>query len=168
MPLADDFKDALAAWPSGVSVVTTREGELLYGLTVSSFTSVSLDPPLVLVCLKSENRLVEMIRASGRLAVSVLARDQEDASRYFATPGREPTPGFVRIPGEWAEEVPGHPPEAPLAVIDGAAAYVVCDLHATVPMGDHTIVVGRVLHARTRPEKVPLLYHRRRYHGLAG
>ena len=86
MALTDDFKNALSGWASGVSVVTTRDAGLAYGLTVSSFTSVSLDPPVVLVCLGHGNRLHEMIASSKRFAVSLLARDQEAASNHFASP----------------------------------------------------------------------------------
>ena len=99
--LKDDFKTALAAWASGVSVVTTNADGMLYGLTVSSFTSLSLDPPLVLVCLNKENRLPEMIEASGGFAVSILHRGQQEASNYFASRGRQPTEGFTDVEGLW-------------------------------------------------------------------
>ena len=98
MALADDFKNALSAWASGASVVTTRADGLAYGLTVSSFTSVSLDPPLVLVCLGHGNRMVEMITRSQRFAVSLLAREQEEASNHFASRGREPEAQLSGVP----------------------------------------------------------------------
>ncbi len=156
--LATDFKDALASWASGVTVVTTRAGGLLYGLTVSSFTSVSLDPPLILVCLATTNRMGEMIGQSRRFGVSILGREQEAASNYFASPGREPTEGFVEIEGQWTDyEVP---------IVQGALAHVVCDLHDSTEVGDHLVVVGRVIHAEAERDGEPLVYWRRRYRGL--
>lgn len=154
----DDFKRALSSWASGVSVVTTNAGGLLYGLTVSSFTSVSLDPPLVLVCITNQNRMVELVRQSQRFAVSLLRDDQRDASVYFSTPGREPTEGFVTIEGAFsALDQP---------IVKGALAHVVCQVHALVEGGDHTVVIGRVVHAETDEHAWPLLYFRRDYRAL--
>lgn len=155
----DDFKRALSSWASGVCVVTTNDDGLLYGLTVSSFTSLSLEPPLVLVCLSDQNRMVSMIGSSKRFAVSVLGAAQEEASRYFASPGREPTEGFVEIPGDWTEL------EQPF--VAGSIAHLVCRLHRMVEGGDHTVVIGEVVHA-TASEGAPLLYFRRGYHTLEG
>ena len=89
MAIQDDFKSALSSWASGVSVVTVNSGGMLYGLTVSSFTSVSLDPPLVLVCIGTDNRWHRMAEQAGEFAVSILAREQEAASggRSFAGAG---------------------------------------------------------------------------------
>ena len=93
---ADEFKQVMSRWASGVSVVTTNDDGMLYGLTVSSFSSVSLDPPLIMVCLNRSNRIVEMIERSGKFAVSILGTHQEAASNYFARPRREPTPTSPR------------------------------------------------------------------------
>jgi len=156
----EDFKKAMGSWASGVSVVTTNDDGMLYGLTVSSFTSVSLDPPLVLVCLNHDNRMGQMIAASSRFAVSLLADDQEPASNYFAIPGREPTEGFVQIDGEWTDH--GVP------VVNNALAYVVCDHHQTMDLGDHAVVVGKVIDAVTREDgRGPLMYWRRGYRRLS-
>ena len=95
----EQFKAVLSRWASGVSVVTTNDDGMLYGLTVSSFSSVSLDPPLVSVCLSEGNRLVEMIKQSGKFAVSILGANQQAASQYFARPQRLPTPNFTEIEG---------------------------------------------------------------------
>ena len=153
------FKEVLAQWASGVSVVTTNDQGLLYGLTVSSFSSVSLDPPLVLVCLANSNRIVPMIGAADGFAVSILADDQQSASAYFARPGRLPSQDFTEIEGEWTP--------SGLPVIAGALAWVTCSLHATIPQGDHTIVVGRVTEARVAAGRQPLLYWSRGYRTLA-
>lgn len=159
MSLTDDFKTALGSWASGVSVVTTNHDGLLYGLTVSSFSSLSLEPPLVLVCLNNANRLPEMIEASGAFAVSILNRDQEAASNYFARPNREPTPGFTEIDGEWtANGVP---------IVKGCLASIVCEHRTSIAQGTHTIVVGEVVEASAH-HGAPLMYWRRAYRGVDG
>jgi 3-hydroxy-9,10-secoandrosta-1,3,5(10)-triene-9,17-dione monooxygenase reductase component len=154
----ESFKQVLSAWPSGVSVVTTNHEGMLYGLTVSSFSSLSLDPPLVLVCLQNANRMADMIRHSGGFAVSILGSDQEAASNYFARPGREPSEDFTEIDGAWTEW------DQP--VVKDALGHLVCDLHALIPQGDHTITIGRVVGAQRR-DGVPLVYHDRRYRTLS-
>ncbi len=158
MTTPDEFKSVLARWASGVSVVTTSDDGLLYGLTVSSFSSLSLEPPLILVCLHNENRMPDMIRRSGGFAVSILGDDQQEASNYFARPGREPTRDFTEICGAWSGE--GQP------VVDGALAYVVCKTYSLIPQGDHTIVIGEAIETKHRPGR-PLLYFDRAYRSLA-
>lgn len=155
----DDFKQVLSRWASGVSVVTTNDGGLLYGLTVSSFSSVSLDPPLVQVCLSQGNRLVEMISRSQRFAVSILSADQEAASNYFARPQRVPSEGFTEIDGDWVE--------LDLPIVKGALAYAACTVHALVPQGDHMIVIGLVDAAGVGEGQAPLLYFNRGYRGIS-
>jgi flavin reductase (DIM6/NTAB) family NADH-FMN oxidoreductase RutF len=152
------FREVLSRWASGVCVVTTNDGGMLYGLTVSSFTSVSLDPPLVLVCLANANRVVEMIGTSQGFAVSLLASHQESASQYFAQSGRLPTPDFTEIEGQWTP--------SGLPVISGSLAWLTCELHAMLPMGDHTVAVGRATGAFSDEGKEPLLYWSRGYRGL--
>lgn len=153
-----EFKSVLSRWASGVSVVTTSDDGLLYGLTVSSFSSLSLEPPLVLVCLHNENRMPDMIRRSGGFAVSILGDDQVEASNYFARPGREPTTDFTEICGAWSST--GQP------VVDGALAWMACKVYSLIPQGDHTIVIGEVVETQVR-EGRPLLYFDRAYRALA-
>jgi flavin reductase (DIM6/NTAB) family NADH-FMN oxidoreductase RutF len=159
MALADDFKDALASWASGVSVVSTRAGGLVHGVTVSSFASLSLDPPLVIACINQGSRLPPMIREAGAFAVSLLSAEQHDASSAFARSGREPGPAFPGVAQEHTR--------SGLPVVGGAMAYLDCVLHGEVAVGDHTIVVGRVVEAVSSPDKAPLVYYRRRYRTLA-
>jgi flavin reductase (DIM6/NTAB) family NADH-FMN oxidoreductase RutF len=160
--LDQDFKDALASWASGVSVVACRSSEgLMYGLTVSSFASVSLDPPLVLVCLNNANRLPTMIEQAGGFTISILSRGQEETSNYFASRGREPS-------HEFHEDHPGQWTAAQRPVVQQAAAWLCCDLHQHMPAGTHTLFLGRVVEARTTEGKNPLLYFRRGYRGVEG
>jgi flavin reductase (DIM6/NTAB) family NADH-FMN oxidoreductase RutF len=154
------FKDVLSRWASGVSVVTTNDDGMLYGITVSSFASVSLDPPLVLVCVANQNRIVSMIGAANGFAVSLLASDQQAASSYFARPGRLPTTDFTEIEGQWTP--------SGLPVIANALAWVTCTLHASIPQGDHTILVGQVGDTYVAaPDRRPLVYWSRAYRALS-
>lgn len=154
-PTVDELRAVLSRWASGVAVVTTNDNGLLYGLTVSSFTSVSLDPPLILVSLSNNNRLTSMIETSHGFAVSLLGADQEAASNYFARPGRLPTPDFTEIAGEWTPS--GQP------VLANALGWLSCSLHALLPQGDHTLVLGRVNGAGGEADKQPLVYWSRAY-----
>jgi flavin reductase (DIM6/NTAB) family NADH-FMN oxidoreductase RutF len=152
------FREVLSQWASGVSIVTTNDDGMLYGLTVSSFSSLSLDPPLVLVCLANTNRMVGMIGASRGFAVSILASNQSAASNYFARQGRLPTKDFTEIEGEWTSS--GQP------VIRGALAWMVCELQSTFVEGDHTVVIGRVIETRASTDGEPLLYWSRKYRAI--
>lgn len=158
MDVEQGFKEALASWASGVSVVAVRGADgLAYALTVSSFASVSLRPPLISVCVQNENRLPSMVGAAGGFAVSILAWGQQDTSAVFATKGREPAPR-LEVPTRDTPE--GHP------VVEGAAAWVGCTLVSLHVEGDHTLIVGRVVATGADPARQPLLYYRRAYHTL--
>jgi flavin reductase (DIM6/NTAB) family NADH-FMN oxidoreductase RutF len=154
----DDFKAALAAWASGVTIVTTRDGDLVYGITVSAFSSLSLDPTLILVCLADSNRLPRMIETSKRFAVSILAEGQDDISTWFAKSGRDPVPHFEDF--GVIEGATGSP------IIDGAIAHLDCTLDRSIDGGDHTIVIGRVVGAAANPDKKPLVFYKRGYRPL--
>lgn len=151
------FRRALGQFASGVTVVTTRDGSgRPQGLTVSSFCSVSLRPPLVLVCVDRRSEAHASFRASGRFGVSVLAEGQERLSRRFATAGRDKFAGVALI-----EDAGGVP------LIRGALAHLECRLTAAHRGGDHSIFVGEVTRlARGRGR--PLLYHGSAYHRLRG
>jgi flavin reductase (DIM6/NTAB) family NADH-FMN oxidoreductase RutF len=151
----DDFKGALGSWTAGVTVVTTRYENMVYGITASSFSSLSLDPPLVLVCMANSNKLVNMVEASQKFAVSILAEGQEEISTYFSKSGRDPEPSFERFGTiEWHTGSP---------IIEGALAHLDCELEELVPGGDHTIAIGRVIGAAYEPNRLPLMYFRRAY-----
>ena len=174
-----DLKAALASWASGIAVVSTELNGIADGITVSSFTSLSLDPPLVLACLGSGSRLLPAIRQSGRFAVSVLAADQEEASRHFATRGRNRAEGASN--GSVGRQPGGMPtdPDAGFGTVPvvrtpdgqprvgGAAAWLACTLEALLPQGDHHVVIGRVTAAGADEGRLPLLYFRRAYRAVA-
>jgi flavin reductase (DIM6/NTAB) family NADH-FMN oxidoreductase RutF len=157
----EDFKVALGSWASGVTVVTTELDGLVYGITVSSFSSLSMDPRLILVSLQDTNHLPGMIKQSRKFAVSILAYGQDEISGYFATSGRDPAPEFDAI-------IPVRVGTVGCPVIEGALATIECELEETIQGGDHTIAVGRVVGAVANPELQPLIYFRRAYRTVTG
>jgi len=133
-----DFRQALGAFATGVTVITTRGKDHLFGMTANAFSSVSLDPPLILVCVISGTTGAEVIEQNGMFAVNILGSHQEPISRYFASKDRpRGLEAFDEIPHSNA--VTGCP------VIDGAAGYLDCRLHAAHEAGDHIVFIGEVL-----------------------
>ncbi len=154
----DDFKGAMGSWAAGVTVVTTELNGKVYGLTVSSFSSLSVEPVLVLACIMNSNNLAEMVKDSQKFGISILAEGQDDISNFFSKSGREPVESYTDFPTEtWATGSP---------LVSGAIAHVDCEVHELLPGGDHTILVGKVVAARYEPEKMPLIYFRRGYRPL--
>ena len=161
MPTVDpgDFRAALSSWAAGVTVVTTRHEGLVYGITASSFSSLSVDPFLVLVCIANSNHLARMIQDSRLFAISILAEGQEEVSAYFATHGREPAPAFE-------DQVDTHDWHTGAPIVRGAIAHLDCRLEQAIPGGDHTIMIGSVVGAAANADARPLLYFRRAYRTL--
>jgi flavin reductase (DIM6/NTAB) family NADH-FMN oxidoreductase RutF len=150
-----EFRRSLGQFASGVTVVTARDAEgRLQGLTASSFCSVSLDPPLVLVCIDNRAEACRALEEAGFFAVSVLAESQEAVSRRFAAGGPDKFAGVELVPGANG---------APL--VSGALAHIECRLEAAHAAGDHTIFVGEVERLAAAPGR-PLLYHGSAYHRL--
>jgi flavin reductase (DIM6/NTAB) family NADH-FMN oxidoreductase RutF len=159
MPVtAQQFRDALRHWASGVSVVTTpREGGVL-GITVSSFCSLSLDPPLVLVCIGKEAASHARIGAGRAFAVNILRDDQRALADAAA--GRSGPSGNLLEGVVWRTEKSGAP------VLDESLAWLDCVLVEALPGGDHTIFVGRV-EAAGQAGGRPLLWFGGDYRRLA-
>lgn len=150
-----EFRRALGQFATGITVVTTRDAEGRHmGLTVNAFASVSLDPPLVLVCIDDRSETHDGFEASGVFGVSVLSEEQESWSRRFATPGQEKFATGDLMTGETG-----------VALVPGALAHIECRVSATLPGGDHTIYVGEVLRLHVAPG-APLLYHASAYQRL--
>lgn len=158
---ADDFKSALGSWASGVTVVTTELEGLVYGITVSSFSSLSMDPKLILVSLQDTNHLPGMIKKSGKFSVSILAHGQDQVSGYFATSGRDPAP-------EFESSILVRTGSLGCPLIEGALGTIDCELEEAIQGGDHTIAIGRVVAASANPELQPLIYFRRAYRTVTG
>jgi flavin reductase (DIM6/NTAB) family NADH-FMN oxidoreductase RutF len=153
---ATEFRTALRTFAAGVTVVTTldRAGRPS-GLTASAFTSVSLDPPLVLVCVDHTASAHPDFRARGWFAINVLRREQEALSRRFAASG-----------GDKFQGAPWHEGQAGLPLLDGALATLECRIVDTHEAGDHTIFIGQVENASVAGGQ-PLVYFHGGYHSLA-
>jgi flavin reductase (DIM6/NTAB) family NADH-FMN oxidoreductase RutF len=130
------FRQVMGQFATGVTVVATATGARLSGLTVNSFTSVSLNPPLVLVCIDLTSQTLPFLRASGHFAVSFLTNEQESLSRCFATTSAEHYDRFCHAPYHIAAT--GSP------ILDGALAFVDARIVAEYPGGDHAIFMGQV------------------------
>ncbi len=149
------FREALARFASGVTVVTARGADGAdHGMTVSAFASLSLAPPLVMACIEATATLLPHVRTSGMFGVSILAADQQALAAQFAQHGGDTFDGVAvtRTPGG---------PSGP-ALLDGAVAHLTCRCVAEHAGGDHVIVVGEVLAARTVGDR-PLVYVLRGY-----
>lgn len=144
---------------TGVTVVTTG-GHAPHGMTANSFTSVSLSPPLVLICVLREAAMHSAILDRKSFAVSVLAAQQEGLARYFADRQRpHGDQEFALI--DWS---PGRFTGSP--VVEGALAWLECSLTATYDGGDHSIFLGEVLDMGLRDEDDALLFYDGFFHGL--
>lgn len=157
---ADAFRGVLGRFPAGVTVVTVDVDGQRKGMTASAFASVSLDPPLVLVCVDKGARTHDKVQGAGAFGVNILARDQKDRSDRFA--------GIVDEPAEPFEAYPVREGPTGSPLFEDALAVLDTEVHRAVDAGDHTIFVGRVLEADLqRPSAVPLVYEDRSYHQLA-
>ena len=151
---ASGFADAMCALAAGVVLVTSRVDDRPWGLTVTSFVSVSADPSTVLVSLGSETASARAITATRRFGVSILAEQQLDLARLCSAPG---APKFIE---PYVDADDGS--DAAPAVSD-ALAHLDCELSQAIRIADHTLLVGLVRDARASRTGAPLLYHRRGY-----
>jgi flavin reductase ActVB len=151
-----DFRDTLARWASGVTIVTSRVGDDPVGMTAASFSSLSLDPPLVLVCIaRSAHSHDGLVEAPG-FAVHMLGAGQDEMSALFARPGADKFGAFPHETGPFG---------APL--LPFGVARLVCERHSLLDGGDHTILVGRVVQTSLAGDD-PLVYCNRAYWRLNG
>ena len=153
---ATEFRAALGAFATGVTVITTHSGDHPYGMTANAFSSLSLDPPLVLVCVKTQAEGSQIIQSNGVFAVNVLGADQEALSRYFSSKDRPRGPdAFKEISHRHASS--GSP------ILEGVAAFLDCRLTACHTAGDHIIFIGEVLALGVDSSVEPLLFHLGKY-----
>jgi 3-hydroxy-9,10-secoandrosta-1,3,5(10)-triene-9,17-dione monooxygenase reductase component len=151
-----DFRRALGHFATGVTVVTveTQPGRV-HGMTANSFTSVSLEPPLISVCVAERAHLLPLLKEKRVFGVNVLRQEQQNLSEFFAfadQPLKDEATLNVRF--AWTEQR--------IPLMEGALCQIACRLHDTHVAGDHTIVVGEVLSAKFFTGE-PLLYFRGNY-----
>lgn len=153
MPVDDaQFKLAMSHFASGVTIVTTEHDGKPYGMTVASFASLSLHPPLVLVCIEKSVKTHDAIAAAGKFGVSILKKDQADVSGRFASKSDDKFSGVDVV-------------NASVPLIANALTALECKVTSQLPGGDHTIFVGEVV-AVTTTEGAPLIYYRSGYRDI--
>ena len=160
LDLRSDFRRAAGRFATGITIVSTVLDGQDHAMTVSAFTSVSLDPLLVLFCPEKIARFHDVVLESGSWAVSILGADSQEASQWFATRGR---PLDAQLDG-WKTH---RGPRTGAAIFSTALAALECRTHAVHDGGDHSIVVGEVLSVSTpAPEGGPLIYYSGGYRTL--
>ncbi len=156
-----EFRRALGSFATGVTVITIDyEGEV-HGMTANAFTSVSLDPPLVLVCVDHRARTHAHLHARKRFGVNVLAEGQQIISEYYARAAQDHRHAEQEAGARFDRTVHETP------VLNGALAYLECRLHTAQDAGDHTIFIAEVEEVVVR-EGNPLLYYRGEYRAIEG
>jgi flavin reductase (DIM6/NTAB) family NADH-FMN oxidoreductase RutF len=146
------FRNAMGKFATGVTVVTTKLGEEIHGMTANAFMSVSLNPKLVVVSVDHKATMKRYISHSGKFAISILKQDQKDLSAYFAGQINETR----EIDFHWLQELP---------TIKEALVNMVCELHDVVDAGDHTLFIGKVTDLVIR-EGDPLAFYEGKYREL--
>lgn len=146
------FRNAMGKFATGVTVITTKLGEDVHGMTANAFVSVSLNPKLVLVSVDHKATMKRYIENAGKFAVSFLNQDQKDLSAYFAGQIDE----FRDIEFHWFQEMP---------TIKEALVNIVCELHDSIDAGDHTLFLGKVEGLEVRDGE-PLAFFEGKYREL--
>jgi len=140
----------MGRFATGVTVVTMKAGDTLWGMTANAVTSLSLDPPLVLVCVDKTTQTHGFLNEAGAFAMNILAENQEEISNRFATPGPKEFSDLDYQDGETGSPVLG-----------GTLGYVDCRLSEVIAGGDHDIFIGEIVNGEDRGEEDggrPLLY----------
>lgn len=152
---AATFRKTLSHFASGVTIVTTRAGETDYGLTVSAFSSLSLTPPLVLICIEKSVKTHDAIRSAGRYVVNLLGATQQELSNRFASRIEDKFAGLELRRGQTG-----------IAILPASLGFLECSVTSELEGGDHTIFVGEIESAETF-DGPPLVYFRGAYRTLS-
>lgn len=154
----EQLREALRTWTTGVAVITAVHEGQQYGMTVNSFASVSLEPPLISVTLKQLTHTHDLVEKSGEFSLTVLAADQKELSERFAG----------KFPGikDRFEGVPTETMTIPAPLLVGGTAYLNCRVVHSMPAGENTLFVAEVIAARSQADGESLVYHNRSYWSL--
>ncbi|MET3926105.1 flavin reductase family protein [Devosia sp. 2618] len=154
-----EFRAAMSAMASTVSVVTARRGDERIGRTVTSMLSLSMNPPTILISIDIMSRLADLIAKTGGFSFAVLADDQSPVADAFA--GRVEAPERFNT-GSWAEWPSGHP------MLQGAVTTLDCDVIGSIETGTHVLFAGAIIEVETTTSRTPLVWQRHQYHGIGG
>jgi len=153
---SQELRKGFASFATGVTVITCLdEDRNHHGITISSFNSVSLEPPLILWSLKQHSRLMHWVEVGKKHLIHVLERTQEDLAMHFATVKQDQ---FVSVGHQVAP--------SGLCQIDDCVAYYECETISVHTGGDHNIIVAKVINLKNHPEKEPLIFARSKFVGL--
>ena len=155
---SEQLRQSMHAWVSGVTVVTASYAGEQHGMTVSSFTSVALEPPLIIISLQTASRTHQLVSQAKAFAVTILGEDQQELSERFA--GRLGDAGHRLADLETETLVTGAP------FIKGGLAYLDCRVTQSISLGTNTLFLAEVVAARGNGAGQPLIYHDRKYHKL--
>lgn len=148
-----DFRKVLGRFATGVTVVTTCDGEHRLGITVNAFASVSLNPPLILVCIEKKSYLHQALLRNGYFAINLLREDQLDLCKCFS--------GHSEARRNFCD-APSHTAATGAPILDQSLGWIDCRIVDVFPGGDHSIITGHV-EALGGSEGRPLLYYRGKY-----
>ncbi|MBX2874309.1 MAG: flavin reductase family protein [Saprospiraceae bacterium] len=153
-----ELRKVMGQFATGVTVITTQLGDDKFGFTANSYTSVSLEPPLILFCLHKDSKGCPIFLKNGAFAVNILADDQIEVSNGFANRELTAAERFQLVSHQAGAT--GSP------IIDGAMGYLDCQLSSSLESGDHVIFIGEVIDMGQRPAKRPLIYFQGGYREL--
>jgi 3-hydroxy-9,10-secoandrosta-1,3,5(10)-triene-9,17-dione monooxygenase reductase component len=153
----EDFKKCMGRFASGVSVITYNEGEKYGGITVSSFTSLSIDPPMILFNINKSSSSHDKIKGSRKIIVNVLSSEQEEISNNFASSKLDKHEYILKLNPRIINELP---------ILQNNLFYLVCSIDKVYDGGDHSIFTGSVLEGSVDETKSALLYYNKGYHKI--
>ncbi len=156
----EEFRMAMRRWATGVAVVTTLNGGVRHGMTVNSFTSISLTPPLVLVSLERKTRTHGMLEKSGIFGVTILSEHQQSVSDCFAGRCGDHEDRFANLTI--------HTLQTGAPLIDGGLYFLDCRVVATYAASTHTLFIGEVVASQQGKDDQPLIYLDRMYRRVQG
>lgn len=148
--MKDNLRQAMGRFATGVTVVTTKNNDEVNGMTANALTSVSLEPPLVLVCIDRDNYTSNLIKEAKIFALNILGEEQQELSDIFARPGSGKAESLQSL--KISEAITGAP------IIDGSLAYLDCRVSQIHAEGDHNIFIGQVVKAEVKNDSSPLIF----------
>lgn len=149
----DNLKEILRRYPTGVTVVTSLLDGKPWGGTMNSFTSVSIDPPLVALFIIDRSRTNKALNQTGKYVINIMKHDQEDTARQFANDGMEDK--FAGI--EYTTNADGIP------LVSGSLGYIQCEVHSTQAIADHVLFIGKVTGVSLENDNEALIYYKRAF-----
>ncbi|MEI6791083.1 MAG: flavin reductase family protein [Myxococcaceae bacterium] len=157
--LVEAYKEVMSHWPSGVSIITSVFEGRRYGMTVSAFTSVSLHPAMICICVDKKAQMCELLQKSQQFAVNILDKTQVELAKTFANHKLDMPERFAHAEFDMTET------QSPVLV--NCLAWLDCALHSFHDTGDHVIYVAEVQKAKTLEQKEPVIYYRRGWYQVS-